>query len=341
MSPALTYETMPAGELTAEQRASWNALAAADPALASPFFRAEYASVVAQVRSVDVCLLRSDGEAVGFFPFERVNGDVGRPVGGGMSNFQGVIAARNVAWNAAHLARSAVVRSLQFHHQLTSQPAFTAYSTGVAGSPYVDLSSGWDAYLTARRASGVERFKAVPREIRRFEREVGPLTFVPHTTDADVLEHLLTWKRAQYDRTGARGSLQQEWSVDALRRLLAVQEPGFAGMLSCLRAGDRLVAVHAGIRSATEWHYWYPAYDAEVGRHSPGLILLYEIARFATTIGIKQINLGKGESQYKAWFASGEIPVATGEVRVGPLDVLASRLARKWRRLRRRTAEAT
>ena len=83
--------------------------------------------------------------------------------------------------------------------------------------------------------------------------EVGPLRFVAHETAGEPFDQLLAWKLAQYVRTERRGSLQEKWAVDALKLMLERQGEGFWGMLSCLYAGDRLAAVHLGIRSATEW----------------------------------------------------------------------------------------
>jgi len=332
---ALRYEALPIQRLTPAHLAAWATMTAANDELRSPFFHPDYALAVGAERDgIEVCVLLERDVPVGFFPFERLDGGIGRPVGGSMSNFQGMIAAPELRWNAEQLVRAAGLRTLKFHHQLCSQTELDRFASQRANSPYMDLGAGWSAYVEARRAAGVKRFNALPREIRRLEREVGPLRFTPHASEATAFETLISWKVAQYERTGVKGSLQQAWSLAVLRRLAASRDGAVRGMLSTLHSGDRLVAVHLGIHSATELHYWYPTYDPEVARHSPGLILLHEIGRWCAEHGIARINLGKGESQYKDWFGSATVLVGVGQVDV---PVRASLLRRIGRRLLRRS----
>jgi CelD/BcsL family acetyltransferase involved in cellulose biosynthesis len=276
--------------------------------------------------NIDVCILSRDGTSVGFFPFERIEATVGRPVGGSMSNFQGVIAAPESAWSAEDLVRGARLKTLKFHHQLRDQPQFDPYTTRRVPSPVVDVAGGWDAYLEQRRTAGVSSFNALPRKMRKVERELGALRFVPHTTEPDVFARLVEWKRAQYLRTNTRGSMQHEWGLEVLRRLMQVQGAEFSGTLSALYAGDRLIAAHAGMRSATVWHYWYPAYDPELGRHSPGLVLMFEMCRWAAGAGLNRIDLGPGEGAHKDLFATSETSVGVGQVVVSSSASFLSRL---------------
>ena len=330
MPSTTTYETIPARQLTSDLVTTWNALIPRTGDFASPFFRPEYTQSVAAVReSIDVCIIKHGRDAVGFLPFERIQPEVGRPVGGSMSNFQGVIAAAATPWTAEDLARGARVKTLNFHHQLREQPQFDAYTTRRVPSPIIELPGGWDGYLEQRRIAGVSSFNAMPRKMRKLERELGALRFVSHTTEPDVFARLVEWKRAQYVRTETRGSMQHEWAVDVLKRLMRFQSTEFAGTLSALYAGERLIAAHAGMRSATVWHYWYPAYDPELSRHSPGLVLMLEMCRWAADAGLHRIDLGPGEGAHKDLFASSETSVGVGQVVVSSPASLLSRLTRR------------
>jgi CelD/BcsL family acetyltransferase involved in cellulose biosynthesis len=327
MSSPTTYETIPASALTPDHLAAWIALIPRAGDWASPFFRPEYARTVAAVReSVDVSIIRRGRDIVGFFPFERIDRTVGRPVGGSMSNFQGVIAAPGAEWDALGLARAAKLTTLKFHHHVHDQPQFDAYTTQRVSSPVVDVAGGWDAYLAQRRDAGISSFNALPRKMRKLERELGALQFVAHTSDSEVFDTLVAWKRAQYERTNTRGSMSHEWCLLVLRRLCAVQDTAFAGTLSALYAGERLIAAHAGMRSATAWHYWYPAYDPALGQHSPGLVLMYEMVRWAAGAGLHRIDLGPGEGAHKDLFATSETSVGVGQVVVSTPASLFSRL---------------
>src|SRR5690349_3464553 len=77
--------------LTVDQLAAWSQIQAADPRLNSPFFNPAFTQSVAVVRDdVEIAVLEEAGRPVGFFPYQRDHGDVGRPVGGYMSDFQAV-----------------------------------------------------------------------------------------------------------------------------------------------------------------------------------------------------------------------------------------------------------
>jgi CelD/BcsL family acetyltransferase involved in cellulose biosynthesis len=141
----------------------------------------------------------------------------------------------------------------------------------------------------------------------------------------------LTWKSAQYRRSNLHDVLANEWTVKLLRNILARQDKSFAGMLSALYVGDRLAAVHLGMRAGPVLHSWFPAYDLEFSKYSVGLILLLEMARAAETLGIHRIDLGKGPEQYKRDFMSAATLVAEGTVDRGPLTYA---LRHGWHRAR-------
>lgn len=333
MSDTLRYEAVPARRLNTALVDAWTRLLPAEGDLASPFFHPEYALAAAEVLDgVEVCVIRARGVPVGFFPYERIDRVNGRPVGGAMSNFQGVVAASDVDWRPMDLVRGCGLQALGFHHQVQAQRAFQPYLQRVVASPVIDVRGGWDAYLEARRAAGVSSFNALPRKMRKIERELGPIRFEAHTDDASVLDRLVEWKRAQYERTATRGSLGRDWSVEILRRLMRRQRDDFAGTLSALYAGSRLIAVHAGMRSARSWHYWFPAYDASVGALSPGLVLIHEMCRWAADAGIDRIDLGPGEGAHKDLFGTGETTVGVGHVSVPARTPLLSRLVSRFQR---------
>jgi hypothetical protein len=101
-------------------------------------------------------------------------------------------------------------------------------------------------------------------------------------------------------------------------------------MLSVLSVDGRVIAAHMGMRSRSDWHYWFPSYDHEFARFSPGLLLLLKMAEAAPAMGISRIDLGKGESQYKNRLGSAETMISEGSVVVKPW-------ASMWRKVRRNT----
>src|SRR5262249_2704366 len=106
------------------------------------------------------------------------------------------------------------------------------------------------------------------------------------------LAQVLAWKSQQYRQSGWCDLFATEWGRGLVELVHRTQNPDFAGMLSLLFAGPRLVAGHMGMRSRTVWHYWFPAYDREFARYSPAPILLLKMAQCAEPLGMQWIDIG-------------------------------------------------
>lgn len=313
----MNVRVVPASSLSADEVSAWARIQEAEPSLASPFFRPEFTAAVAAVRDdAYVGVLEDAGQTIGFFPFQRGRLPVGAPVGGDRSNYQGLVVAHGVEWDARALVRSCGLRVWRFHHLLADQRPFRPYHAQYSSSPYMDLTGGYDAYAAARRAAGSEVIAQTERKARKLEREVGAVRFEHHVADPDTLRLLMRLKSEQYRRTGVADRFAYSWNVELLERIHATQAGGFAGMLSVLYAGERLAAVHFGMRSRTVWHYWFPAYASELGAYSPGVILLLRMAQRAEGLGIRMIDLGKDDAVYKSRLMTDAIAVAQGSVLV-------------------------
>jgi CelD/BcsL family acetyltransferase involved in cellulose biosynthesis len=311
---------LPAGRLTAAHWEAWAHLQRADPALESPFFRPEFTRAVAAVRpDVEVAVLEEAREPVAFFPFQRRGWGVGGPVGGRLSDFQGVVARPGLRWDAAELVRACGLRGWDFDHLLACQDPFRPFHAVTADSPYMDLSRGFTAYQAECKQSGPISLKRAQEKARRLGRQVGPLRFEQHTTDRAVFAALLRWKRAQYRRTRVTDVFAFSWTLGVVQRVLAESGEAFAGALMALYAGARLVAVELGMRSFGVLHSWFPAYNPDLAKYSPGLILMVEQAKAAPGLGIRRIDLGKGPAEYKASFRNGATLLAEGCVAPAPL----------------------
>jgi CelD/BcsL family acetyltransferase involved in cellulose biosynthesis len=310
----------------------WRELQAGNPDLASPYFSPEFTQAVAAVRDdVEVTVVREAGEITAFFPFQRSPGSIGVPVGGILSDYQGLICRPGCTCDPRELVRKCNLVTWDFDHLLVSQASFARYHRACEPSPQIDLSKGYAAYAAARRAAGSEQIKKCGNLARRLEREIGPVRFVAHSADSQLLERTLAWKSQQYRQSGQDDLFALGWPRALVKRVHATQTEGFAGMLSLLLAGERLVAGHFGMRSQTVWHYWFPAYDPEMAKYSPGLILLLKMAEHAPEIGIGTIDLGKGISLYKERLMNGSAAVASGSVELASLLALRRRAKRTLR----------
>jgi len=139
----------------------------------------------------------------------------------------------------------------------------------------------------------------------------------------------MRWKSEQYRQSAIPDVFAVPWTRELLSRISQTQTEEFAGLCSVLRAGERIVAVHLGMRSRDEVHYWFPAYDPAFARYSVGTILLLRLAEAAAGSGVAAIDLGKGDSQYKQRLMTSSREVLEGTVE---LPSMLSR-ARQVRRL--------
>ena len=302
-------------ELSAAHIALWRRFQDEDPLLASPYLSPEFSQLVAAFRpAVRVAVLHEGERPMGFFPFQRRAERVGKPVGIPLSDCQAVVAAKGYSWDAAALVSACGLDRFDFSDLLAAQQPFAPFHRATATSHAIDLSRGYVAYVAERRTAGTWAFKKTAGSARRLAREVGPLRFVLHDPDPAALRTLIDWKSRQYRVTRAPDVFAYDWTVRLLERIHATQDRSFAGLLSTLYVGDELAAAHIGMRSATQLHYWFPAHSHKFAKYSPGLILLTRMIEEVGGLGIRTIELGRGDYDYKRRFANHAIPVAQGSV---------------------------
>lgn len=310
MDPSITIRAVPAARLTPHQIDTWASLQEADPRVASPFFRPEFTLAVAAVcEHTEVAVVDVDGEPAGFLPFQRVEPHVAKPVGGCLSDYQGMVGRPDLAWDPIQLLRDCDLVSFYFDHLLTSQEPVQPHHYRPALSPQVNLSQGFEAYLKEVKTN---TWQQMPRRARKLAAAHGPLRLDLNCQDPAVRDTLIAWKIAQYERTDGRNIFEFEWTRGLLERIVAHQSDGFSGQLVALFAGDDLVAAEFGMRSHGTYHSWIGTYNDKFFNASPGLMLLYQLASCAHEHGINIIDLGKGNEPYKQRIANGSLRIAEG-----------------------------
>lgn len=295
--------------LSEQELSLWRSLTH-QPQFSSPFFHPAYTQSIAKYRrQVEVAVFTADSHAIGFFPFERHDGKVGRPLGIKLADFQGCVSHEPIQFDQPGLLKRLNLSQIHFDHLVHAEiPTESIHSQ--SDSPYMDLSHGYQEYLTARRESGNRSLSQVLRKERKLEREVGPITFQWQDMDEQAMHSLFEWKSAQRQATNTADILEFEWVKNFLKHLHQTKHSGMNGALSTLRIHDRVVAVHFGIFTEKCLHYWFPTYDYEFHKYSPGLILLLRMAEQCAELGISRLDLGKGNDSYKDSLASGAVSVA-------------------------------
>ena len=298
--------------------AQWLAMTESAPDGSSPFLHPSYAQLVGKVKpGVEVAVITRDGEPVGFLPFERSGVGIGRCVGGRLCDRSGAITPPDLSWDVLEVARGARLRMLRLANVSTEETAFRSYLSGKMAAPFLDLTDGYDAYRQASLHAGSGTMKRVDRRSRKLQEMLGPLRVVWHDTDDAVLPKLLEWKARQRRASNSPNVFDLPWARELLTLVRHPRPDGFGGVLTTLYAGETLCAAHFGIRSGHVLHYWVAAYDEEMSKHSPGLLLIMRMANEAAERGIARLDLGPGDEEYKRQIASGHQEVAVATACVG------------------------
>lgn len=338
MGADLSVETRRADELDAYERALWSRFRAASPELSSPYFDLRYIKAAAEVAPhARLAIIRRGQRIEAFLPYQRRGGAI-QPIAAPLTDYHGLIARPG-----AHIDLKAVLPRLKARrfrfgglvprHAPQGDVACDV-ACDVRPAMIADLSQGFEAYLDQRRAAGQGGFlKDKRRRMRKLAEEVGPLSFTL-SADSTALEAVIREKRDQMRRTGQHDVFSTAWTRDLLRRLARESDPDFGLRVAVLRAGERVVAAEAGLLSGRAYHLWFPVYDPDFARYSPGALMTLETLRVLAERGVAQADFGPGAEDYKSAFAD-----PRGQVLEG--DILADPLAEAVRAMVRQTVART
>lgn len=310
-------------ELGENELARWRSFQRATPLLANPFLSPEFTVTVGGLRPQARVAVLSDGTAiVGFFPFEQRPLGIGVPIAAGLNDCQGLVHVTDLEWDPQRLLRACRLAVWEFDHLVDGQKPFERYQVHRHASPIMEFTSGFDAYraqLDGNSAGSngglvIPSIRKLPGQERRIARRVGELRFVYDCHDEKVLQALMTWKSAQYQRAGAFDRFARRWIVELLQQLHQTRTDDFSGVLSALYVEDELIAATFELRANHILAGWFSAYDAGLRKYSPGHLLRLRMARAAAASGIHHLDMGRGPEDYKELFKSSDLFVSEGRV---------------------------
>ncbi|MFE5242098.1 MULTISPECIES: GNAT family N-acetyltransferase [unclassified Streptomyces] len=302
------------GDLGAGDIETWRELRAKSGAPAHPFMEPEFTLAVGRVRPHARVAVIGDGAGGtgGFLPFERGRLGQGRAIGLGVSDLQGAVLRPGLRPDAKELLRACGLSAWEFDNLEEGQVLFEPDAARSYASYVIDVGEGYESYEKVLRAQSPKFLRTTLAKERRLGRDKGGVRFVLDERDPAALRTLMEWKSAQYRRTGRRDRFAKQWIRDLVEFLFHTRAPGCSGLLSVLYAGDRPVAAHFGLRSRTVLSCWFPAYDPEFAKYSPGLVLHLRMARAAADDGIGMLDMGRGAAEYKDALKTGELTVYEG-----------------------------
>lgn len=302
-------------ELGSAEQHLWRSFAR-ESSLDSPFLSWPFVESIGRVRDdARVATFREGSRICGFLAFQAGSDHAGKPIGAGICDAQAVVAPLGWEFDPRALIDAAGLNRWSFDHLTLQQGAFLPYHHRRHRSPIVDLAAGYDAFVDEVRTNSKDLIAQVGRRRRKLEREIGPVICEWQSSDpACDLRLLSQWKSHQYAREGTWDRFAVPWISEALALLARSRDPTCTGLLTSVRAGEHLVAAHFGLLGTDRLSWWFPTYNAEFGRYSPGLILLLDVIAEAARRGVRMVDLGRGEHGYKLRATSRYYEVAEGEV---------------------------
>lgn len=311
----IAEQRMQASSVTSAEVISWDevdqslrdqfvSLRSTQQEFSTPFFSLGFLDAVQSARGdVNVIVMNDHSRMVGWLPIHRL-GRVAVPAGRFLNDSHNVIADSHTKLDWMWMLRRCKLKSFDFHALVGKQQGM--HETSIIGNTQsfsADLGTDSVAFL-ATLESEHRTIRRQEQKTRKMEREIGPVTTELDCRDPQLLTKLIQWKRDQYQRTNILDLFTPDWTRSLMHELhgrpaLPGGDMPTRGMLSVLRAGDQVVALHYGMIESGLLHYWFPAYDPQFARYSPGTALFKSIVQASTKAGIHCIDMGYGEQPYK------------------------------------------
>ncbi len=314
MSGPLSVEIRSLDELTPDEGAQWNDWARADPDLSSPYFRWEFARTAGTIcPGSAVAVFKRDGRVVGYYPHQRRGGTI-QPLAAPMNDYHGIIGPKDQKPSMQEAAR------------LLGAPRFAA-AAWIGEAPeqmprhhsvvsVVPDEGGFDAWYARRRKAFPKYFKDKERSRRGLDGAFKTVEIEIGLHDHALLERLIIEKSEQYRRTGLHDIFACGWTGQVLHALMDSDgEDGFGASMAVLRVDGRVVAMEYSMHAGRHFHLWFPVYNQEVARWSPGIVLTQETIRLGSERGYRTFDYGVGVGgYYKKYYDDGGLATAEGVV---------------------------
>ena len=307
----MSASVIPARDLSPDLMDRWLQNTRENPLYASPNLRPEVIRIIGQFNPrVFVGIEEGRDGALLFFPFERPTrlASFAAPVP--MCDYQAFIAPADHPIVVSDLMRQWKLGTWTFDSLIASEKIVSQTTTlASAVSRRAVMREGFAGYL-AEMADMSRSMRNTTTKLRLLGRDHGEVRFVSDCRDDAVLSAIFDWKAQRFNA----GKTITPWMQNSVEALYDTRTADFSGMLAALYAGDRLVAAHFGVQSDRTLFYWFPAFNPEFGRYTPGWLLIYFLLQHLAAIGCDVLDFGPGGEKYKEYFENSAIPVHRGFV---------------------------
>ncbi|MGH2788358.1 MAG: GNAT family N-acetyltransferase [Actinomycetota bacterium] len=167
------------------------------------------------------------------------------------------------------------------------------------------LPDDWDEYLEGLRSK--ERHE-IKRKRRRIERE-HPDARVRRTTDETLEADLATFVGMHRGAEGMKGHFMRPEIATFFDRLAKAFAPLGWLRMDFLEVGDRAIASAFGFEVDGRFYLYNSAYEPELGRLSPGFVLVSELVKDAIGSGLSVFDFLRGPERYKYQLGAEAVPL--------------------------------
>jgi len=331
-------------DLTDGEIELWKNIQAQSFDLQQAFLSYSFCSAVAANNPfVRICIIKKHQDIVAFLPFqfkdklhEKLR--IAERVGGELSDYFGIVAVPDFVIRMKSLASLTGLNLLHFTHLDDSQRTYGFCNESPERGLRIIIGASADNYFEKLKENNNKLVSDTGRRQRKIEKDIGPLRFcfnVQKEMRKNILADLVQYKRDQYTRTDVLDSLKDQWKQQVLFQLLSTEDHFCKGILSTLYAGDVWVASHFGLQCNDALHFWFPVYNKDLAKYSPGRLLMKQVIMNAPSQHppIAIIDRGAGVSKAKTDFANAEHIYYRGEISKPGITTLSYKVFRsiKWR----------
>lgn len=302
-------------DLGEAELAAWNRWQAADSRLASSFLSAPFARIAGASRGdARVAVVEEGPSVVGFWPLSVDRHGCAAPLVPRYTDCQGMVHDPGWSWAWPEVLHASGLAGWTFDHLVAHQAP--GVPVGLATSPTIDLSAGWDAYESWLRSEHKESARSARRRLHRAERD-HEVSFVEHDRSADALDTLMALKSAQCRDRGWADVFEPEWARQMVREASGTRSEHLCGEVSTLRFDGRVAAAALFLDAPRMRSMWFSSYDPACSHLAPGTLLALKAAESGAARGFVALSLGKGDEEYKRTLAQGGEPLASGALGAG------------------------
>lgn len=169
----------------------------------------------------------------------------------------------------------------------------------------IPLPGSWDLYLASLDSKDRHELR---RKLRRFRRD-HPEARIRSVTEESLERDLKLFVEMHRGAEGLKGHFMRPEIATFFERMAGVFMPLGSLRLDFLEVGERPLASAFGFQFGDAYCLYNSAYEPELRRLSPGLVLVAELVKRSIEGGLRTFDFLRGPERYKYQLGSEAVPL--------------------------------